>query len=257
MKKLPSRKFVPAHFPSGIDVDRLNRSLLIAVQKAARKWQENPPQEESVFLSRLIENLKLPRGGCDVGLEKPMLTVSDVYYLHRKGEKQTDQYGADLAVTLRIGKSWTKTAIFQLKKSDEYKLQLNRDDLKAAAEDERISKRSFIMAIDQQRLGVRLEKIEKLKTVYDNSPAENKTFHTTSWRPLSDWFLKWLRCELSPASSNRDPNSIERLLAAFRIEQPEQFDDFDLGHEEINTEDLWHVPAKIWIETTIQPDEEA
>lgn len=239
--------------PLDLDVDRLNHALLNAVQKAARKWKENPPNEETVFLSRLLENIRRPWGGCDVGLKNPMYVVSEVYNLHRKGEKKTDQFGADLAVTLRIGKTWTKTAIFQLKKSNEYKLELDADDLKAADEDERIAERSFVLSVDEGRLGIRLQKIEQLKQIYEESPAKSQTFHTSRWLALTDWFREWLQCKQAPASSPTDPNAVETLLEAFRLGPLKPDSDFD--YEPGEGDHLRYVPARQWLQTSIQSPE--
>lgn len=235
--------------PLNIDVDRLINIVLTDVQRAAKEWKNGRPLDEAAFMNNLTRVLGRKRRGCDVGKTSPMRATSQLYYLHREETDSSDKYGADLAVTLRIGKSWTKTAIFQLKKTKDYKCTLDKADLKAADEDKRISERSFLLAIDEDRLGVRLEKIQGLQEEFMKAGKKRKVFHASGWSYLSDWLRAWLRCELSPLTSSSDPNPVEGLLEAFRWDGPEPSDEFDF--EPADVEHLESVPAESWLKIAI------
>jgi hypothetical protein len=66
-----------------------------------------------------------------------MKMESSLAMLHRKGSKQVDQFGSDLAVTVRVvGDPFVKTALFQLKRSTGQNCELERRQLEAATTDQ-------------------------------------------------------------------------------------------------------------------------
>jgi hypothetical protein len=176
-----------------------------------------------------------------------MKVDSSTYVLHRKGKNQTDKYGADLAVTLDVDGIWRKTVIFQLKKSNGYKVGLNGDDLKAASEDPLIAERSFVLAIDEERLGVRIAKVEGLSTKLEESGQKSMTFDTNTWRFLHEWLVEWLRCGLAPQSPTDGDPGVEGLLDAFRVEPIE--DEEEYYFQPADVRHLESVPARAWLQT--------
>lgn len=229
MSNGPAKKGQP---PPNIDADRLIKLILNEVDIAARGWRDGDPQDEMAFMNRLTERLKRKRRKCDVGESSPMKAESTTYVLHRKGINQKDKYGADLAVTLDVEGGWRKTAIFQLKKCKGYELNLDLDDLMGAKEDSLIATRSFVMAIDEDRLGIRLEKVETLLKEF-NHKQKSKTFDANSWTYLNDWLSRWLRCELSLPSPIDDSPSVEGLLEAFRKKPIEVDEDYPLDRKSV------------------------
>jgi hypothetical protein len=235
--------------PPNLDADKLIQFIQREVSVAALGWQNGDPQDEVAFMNRLTELLKKRRRQCDVGKISPMKAKSSTYVLHRKGPRQTDQYGADLAVTLDVGESWRKTVIFQLKKCQNYEVSLNADDLKGAKEDPRIAERSFVLAIDEERLGVRLQKTEVLQKEFAESKTKTQIFDANGWIYLHDWLSRWLRCELSPKSEMNDGAGVESLLEAFRkkpidVDESYPFEPGDVGHLET-------IPARVWFQSNI------
>lgn len=180
-----------------------------------------------------------------MGKASPMKVDSSTYVLHRKGTNQTDKFGADLAVTLDVSRTWRKTAIFQLKKSNGYKVGLDGDDLKAASEDLLIAERSFVLAVDEERLGVRIEKVVGLNSKLQGSGQKSMTFDTNTWRFLHEWLDEWLRCELAPPSPTDGSPGVEGLLESFRVEPIE--DDDEVYFERSDVSRLELIPARAWL----------
>jgi len=237
--------------PTNLDVDRLTAILLDDVKVAAQRWKSGRPLDESAFLSHLTGVLNRNRKGCDVGKTRRMRAKTQLYFLHREESDCSDKYGADLAVTLKIGRTWIKTAIFQLKKSKHYKFTIDSVDLKSSAEDERIADRSFLLAIDENRLGVRLEKITELnKHLKSLGGQKSMTCRADQWIGLSDWLGRWLKCELSPPTQIHDPNPVEGLLEAFRYDGPEPEEEFSFEAE--NVDHLTVPPSKTWMKVSVQ-----
>jgi hypothetical protein len=153
------------------------------------------------------------------------------------------QFGSDLAVTLQLGPAWVKTAFFQLKTAKSLKVVLNRADLKGATEDVRVAERSFVLAIDQDRLSIRIRKTSDLKIPPQQT---SKTFDTTAWNSLTDWLGKWLRCELSPPSDPNADDGVESLLTSFIALSKKRDNLLDFDSELVDLEAPR--PAQTWIQ---------
>jgi hypothetical protein len=113
----------------------------------------------------------------------------------------------------------------------------------------RVWNRAFALAIDQDRQGVR---IEKLSTIEPTFPAgqQSKTFDTTQWEFLTLWLHKWLSCDIGEATDLTDPNAIEKALQRY-VDTEEENDTwispwgFDTT---INSESKSEIiPAKAWL----------
>jgi hypothetical protein len=130
---------------------------------------------------------------------------------------------------------------------------LNEDDVKAAKEDPLIADRSFILAIDEERLGVRIAKVDRLNRTFKASKNKSVAFDTNKWLFLYEWLDQWLRCGLAPNSPTDGSPGPEGLLEGFRSEPIEVDEDYpfepaDIGH-------LDYVPARIWFQAGLQEKE--
>ena len=202
-------------FPLNFDFDRFVRWVLEDVAAALSGWVRGRPTDETALLNRLTERLTLRREGCDVGLTSRVQLLPEAVILHRKGVQQVDRFGADLAVTLFTPLSrFGKTAFFQLKKSTGFSAHLERSQLNEALVEPRIAKRSFVLAVDEEHLGIRVAKVEKLIRLIP-ARAKSHKFRCTEWSFLTNWLWRWLSCEEAPSSDFTSGNAVERVLESF------------------------------------------
>lgn len=210
-----------SNFPANMDLDKVVRLALEDVNKAVAGWIKGVPRDEVALLNRLTERLSRRRRGCDVGLEYPMSCSVQMANLHRQGDNQADLYGSDLAITFSVdGNTYLKTALFQLKKSSSLKVELKHKQLCEASFCEVIANRSFVVAIDENRQGLRINGLLPLKETFPAGQDKHQ-INTTSWISLTEWLNGWLSCSIGPASDPSDPDSIETLLEYYREELPE------------------------------------
>jgi hypothetical protein len=78
--------------------------------------------------------LSRKRRSCDIGGLNASRVVNQIALLHRKGDGNTDKFGADLAVTLSIADGiLLKTALFQVKVGDAFTASFARSQLEEAS----------------------------------------------------------------------------------------------------------------------------
>ena len=233
----------------------LTEAALGDVHKAKQRWLAGQPRSEEAFMNQLTSVLTRARRGCDIGVHYRVVMKHQLAFLHRRGERQTDLYGADLALTVHISDPrLTKTALFQIKRSDVYKVRIEREQLEHALADARTRERSFALAVDRMREGIRLAKSEDLLGEFGDQ--RSKEFDASLWHHVTNWLWKWLSCDIG--SESNDPtraDSIETLLRSFVVgrwtspweravpaaEVPEYPDD--------------SVPAISWLLLELQPGE--
>lgn len=204
-------------FPRNIDFDRMAYHVLGDVAYALNGWARGRPSDETALLNRLTEVLVRRRRGCDIGVNSRVIVVPQVAVLHRQGAQQIDRYGADLAVTLfSPAQRFAKTSFFQLKKTTSHVTQLERSQLEEAFVDTRIGERSFVFAVDETRLNVRIGKGATLRAAF---PAEQAThqFDTTEWDSLALWLWSWMSCREAPSSDLTSLSAVERLIAELAV----------------------------------------
>jgi len=243
-------------FPETIDFDKVADHALTDAGTAMRNWIKGTPRSEEAFMNQLTGELARGRRGCDVGVRQRVDMTVQQYMLHRQGSSQTDKFGADLAVTIVIRNlpnesgPYVKTALFQLKKSEGYRVKVKKNQLDDAAEDIRIYDRSYVLATDEVRQGYRLHEIDSLRIEFDpgsESDDPTKTFKGWKWTCLTNWINDWFSCDEGPESDPEDPDSIESLLEEFIVEDDvnsawaSRDDDSPLDFPE----DL--IPAKTWL----------
>ena len=173
-------------FPEILDFDRVACQALREIGTAVNGWLSGQPHEEVALMNRITEQLSRGRRNCDVGVRVPVAMESKVYQLHRRGSQGQDQYGADFAVTISVPESdWIKTALFQMKRSSDASIVVQKHQIEAARVD-RIFKRTFVFAVDEQRGLMRLKSACEIQADF---PADQNT-HTVDcshWHGLVYW----------------------------------------------------------------------
>lgn len=235
-----------------IDFDKILRASFFEIGIAISGWLNGQLLEEVALMSRITERLSRQRNSCDVGIELPVSMDCKVHKLHRRGLNQTDKYGSDLAITVTLNGSsiFLKTALFQLKKSTNLRVGLEKEQLQDALIEHRIAERSFVFAVDESRQCTRIAEIEALITQYNNQ--KTKQFDTSEWMGLSQWLLKWLSCEIGKPSVPGDPHSVESLLQSFLIEPP-VYDAWTDESLPAIPED--YLPARAWVQMKFEKKE--
>jgi hypothetical protein len=215
------------------DIDKFLAVVLSDVMSAISGWLNGRPLDEVVLMNRLTEVLGRRRRGCDVGLQTPIELKCRVFLLHRQGNKQTDRYGSDLAITVYTkDRSLIKTVLFQLKRSSDLSTVLDKQQIDDAMIDDRVADRAFVFAADDTRFCIRVKPIREINSFFHGNQKQ-QTFYTGDWHGLSKWVIEWMECSIGPNSDPSDPNSIENLLEKYVIEhvpfQPwERGPDYDL-----------------------------
>lgn len=194
-------------------------------------------------MNRITARLSRDRRKCDVGVRVPVAMESELYQLHRRGSQGQDQYGADLAITISVPElSWIKTALFQLKCSNDARVVVEDHQMQEAARDSRILERAFVAAVDEQRGLIRIESTSEIRTVF---PVGQKT-HTmdcSHWHGLVHWLHQWLGCNIGAESKSGDPEGVETLLESFVLQPipPEAVGGLATEHSEN------YLPARSWL----------
>jgi len=211
-------------FPSGLDFDRVLAETLNTVQVAITGWQKGGLHSEEPLMSRLSEQFSRPRRGCDVGSSVPMRMTSQVALLHRKGDNNRDKYGADLAITVFIEPAgFLKTALFQLKVSEDFTAKFERAQLNDALADAKTGDRTFVLVADRTRLRTRVNDAAGVRAMF-NGDAATLTRNCADWNTLGQWLSKWLACEVGLPSTSNDANGVEPLLSQYIVERADQTD---------------------------------
>lgn len=231
-----------------INLDLVVQSLLDDMVHATNGWLNGEPKDEPALMNRITERLSRNRRKCDIGVGHPVEVVTDFFRLHREGPRQTDQYGADLAVTIRVAEiDLTKTVFFQLKVSHHYKARLTLGQLQQPSAFPGVKERSFVLAVDDPGRGYRVEATRKCESEVQTG-YESSEFDTSKWEYLTEWVIAWLECKNAPESDTSDPNAVEVLLEKYRQAAIKDYD------EEIIAANLPRdvVPAKNWLRFTFQ-----
>jgi hypothetical protein len=181
-----------------------------------------------------------------------MTVQTSLAMLHRKGPGQTDKYGCDLAVTLRVEPgAFRKTALFQFKRSANFSVAVKKSQLDDATGDARIGPRAYVLALEEVRQALRVESMAVLDSSFDSQ--KEKTFDALTWSSVAEWLYGWLRCDIGPSSLGADDDGVEGLLKEFVVEPPEitLFDDV----ERVGLDGVDLIPARAWLQILIVPAE--
>lgn len=237
-------------FPHTINFDRVAQNTLADLGTAVGGWLKGHPRDEVALMNRVTERLARRRRGCDVGTHVPVVMQSSLAILHRKGPKQVDRYGCDLAITVSIeDEDFIKTALFQFKKSTEYRCVLERAQLFDAVRDPRIGPRSFALAADEVRGAIRISPIATIVNAFDPT-QKSKTFTVADWTCVTNWIQEWLSCGIGLPSDPNDVHSVEALLRAYTIDHERDLWDQDEAVFGADFPDDF-LPARAWLKIVL------
>ena len=234
-------------FPQELDMDRVLGEALKGIQIAANGWLAGQPTSEEPLMSRLTEEFTRRRRQCDVGVRVPVGMTAKIAYLHRRGHHQTDAYGADLAITIEIpDRSFRKTALFQIKVSENFSARIERKQLETALKDYRTRDRSFVLVADRVRERMRVTSVnDAIGLIKDEDVTA--TIDCAQWMTMSEWIIRWISCELGPASTDDGAQSVELLLQHFNIEPSGDWES-PWGNGDPQEYPDNQLPAKAWLE---------
>ncbi len=231
-----------------VDFDKVLDIAIYDIRSAITGWLSGQPRDEVALMNRLTEKMGRRRRGCDVGIEHKVVMICKTSILHRKGVNQVDRFGSDVALSVSLnGTDILKTALFQLKRSSELNLSLEKRQLDDACIDRRTENRSFIFAVDDVRHCIRINSIEPLRSEF-NPTQETKTFNSRDWDGLSQWIYNWLSCNIGDPSDPSDQNSVESLLNSFSVEPDQVTWGYQAEHE--LPDDF--LPARSWLHMIFQ-----
>lgn len=241
---LPIReKLIILPIPQNIDFDKIATIALQEMTSAMGDWLKGRPTDEVALMNHVTGHLGRHRRGCDVGIRQEVRVISEITLLHRRGEKQVDQYGADLAVTVVIeDASWMKTALIQFKKCSNFDVKIERAQLTDAIRDPRTEKRSFILVADEERTGLRVKSAESAYKEFVSDKVQ--TFDCSQWPFFTQWLWDWLSCTEGEKSVKDEDNSIEAMLQPFVSEEQWVADWLSSDTSE---EDDDYLPARAWL----------
>jgi hypothetical protein len=222
----------------------------VALGKAVSGWRRGSPLDESALLNRLTEVFST-QGRTDYGLKVPVEIQKQIYTLHRQGPRQTDLYGADLAVTIDFPyMGLTKTALLQLKASSALSVQVERRQLEDARAFSAGWPNSFVMAVDRERGGVRITEAAPL--LRDCGEDATHSFDAASWYSATEWLHKWMCCDVGTPSTPEKQGSLEGALARFAPLRNRLPWRFERSEEPADTD---RPPARAWLYLRFVPTE--
>ncbi|MCD1261420.1 hypothetical protein B5M42_021700 [Paenibacillus athensensis] len=206
-----------------INLDKVLAAVLKDMEEATTGWLKGDPSSEEAFLNRITEKLSARRR-CDVGLLRKKSVVVESYNLHRKGPRQTDKFGSDFAITVDIpSDAFTKTALFQIKKSHNFTSTIEKRQLEQALLNNPIGKRSFVLSVDDPKGAIRIQEVEHIYGQFPKN-VQSSAFHIEDWYSLGDWLVRWMDCKVGAGNRPQDPPPIEALLENEKIEGMQAFD---------------------------------
>lgn len=203
--------------PRGVNFDKIVYAVIEDIADAIDGWSAGASREEPSLLNRISEKLKRKRNKCDIGTSHPMEMTVDYFELHRKGTRQTDQYGSDLAITFEIVNAGIKkTVFFQMKVSNKHQMTLVSDQLLQPSAFPGVAERSFVFAVDEVWKSCRVRHTSACAGEIPENHA-TKQFDVSQWDLLAEWIPAWFRCDKAPPTKETDPIKVEGLLDAYKL----------------------------------------
>ena len=237
-------------FPRELDFDSVLSKALPALWDAIGKWKKGQPKSEEALMNQITGALARDRRGCNVGNNGHVTMRAQSALLHRRGHNQVDLYGADLAVTVFIDSiPFVKTAFFQLKKSNDFRTQIESIQISQASAYSGIKERSFALIVDES---VNSFRIRHISDIEPEIPAgqNSKQFDCSRWSFFSEWLWNWLSCDTGAPTDINNPNKVENLLTKF-IQQDNWDSPWGSSFEEplnLSDDELPDIlPCKAWL----------
>lgn len=236
------------NFVDEIDLDKLVSHLCLAMWFPLRQWFHGFYLSELIYLEHFfVLDRKRPLN-LDIGLRRKVLFTLSLHNLHRQAPDQSDIYASDFALTIDVAGSqrWTKTALFQLKVSENQKVRLEKKQLGVALMNTLIAPRSFVAAIDRNRCTQRIAKTEDILAAERDNNHKTFTVDAVSWLASSDWVFRWIRCEHGVLSDEQHGGlGTEELLNAF-VSRGARNPYFDSARETPESPELVGITARNW-----------
>lgn len=155
---------------NSVDFDKIAAIGYSKAANAVRQWIDGRILEEPALLNHTIGQFKQTRRGCDIGVKNVIEGKTKLFTLHRKGVKQIDKFGSDLAVTVKIDSiDFCKTAFFQFKKSKGLETTLQKDQLLECLKMNTVFERSFAFVADENRQCIRLKSLAEIDSTFDKA----------------------------------------------------------------------------------------
>lgn len=220
---------------------RLNRIGLQVTESADTDWRAGHILNEEPLLSSLVRNCEGRFFEWDFPLADEFLNDflsfgphvlrrailrmlrrrrvrCDIEILHRKGAKNSDRFGADLAFSLEAD-GFKKLAVVQTKISDNGRAKIELNQLNAMLKSDLPTDCLFVLASERSQFDYRLKAATKVPTKpRKNSKAKNptKTLKTEKWLPFVDWWADWLRCEVGGMTEAEFSEGVKLLSQLMR-----------------------------------------
>ena len=198
-----------------IDFDKVALPLLKEISVAISLWLKGAPRSESALTNRITELLGRERRQCEVGVYPGTTLKLEKYLLDRQALDNSDLYGADIAITVIVNSpssSIIKTALIQLKVSDDFEVRLDFRQMLDGIINTITAERAFVLAVDRERRGA--IRVRMTKEIYDpHSSFQTRGFNTENWMTFTPWLHDWLACRIGAPSDPTDPRSIETALS--------------------------------------------
>lgn len=235
-----------------IDQDKLLIPVVGMFRRPFPFWINRYFNREEFFLDELFR-IARDEGplSLDVGLRKEIQMLAWIFPLHRAGPRQGDEFGSDFAITLDVVGTgrWIKTALFQVKTSENQSLNLERDQLEEAIKEPRLKDRAFVMAADRARLTIRIEETARLLGAFPTPTQKSHVCDASVWHPSTEWMRAWLRCDTGVLSDPLDL-WLERLLNSYAIRPGSEY--FEYDDQPRSAQDMG-ITAKVLVSTSNQP----
>jgi hypothetical protein len=204
-----------------LNLDKAVAYGIQAAYQAMRGWLRGRPLDEVALMNRIVE--KLVYSKCPPWRSPAYYLDRRLFLLHRQGKKQVDKYGADFAVTLNLFATrdfeqeglkpsvFSKTALFQLKKGDNYNAKLNRAQLTQAGI---FADRSFVLYAHETAGEYRIKASTELLAEFTSTQQKSKTFkNVRDWYTLTEWLVLWLTCQQGVFSEDDERQATEAELS--------------------------------------------
>jgi hypothetical protein len=226
------------HPIENFDPDKLLEHVLPRIRTALEGWQRGMAADEPSLMNQITAQFSTNRNrSCDIGKNGKLTVESRIYELHRKGDRSTDKFGSDLAVTVSTDGAH-KTCFIQFKCSQTDSVKLVKAQLDDASV-QHVEGRACVLCVNRERESIRIKLIEDLLKVFPAGQS-TATFHTEEWMSFHKWLISWIACEVGLPSDVGSGQNIEKMLTSFFINTIE------------NSVGMWNFPedyspSKAWL----------
>jgi len=125
-------------------------------------------------------------------------------------------------------------------------MRIERGQLNQALADCRTQDRSFVLVADKLRQRMRVRSVsDAIQLIHTGH--ETAQIDCARWMTVSEWLTRWISCDVGPISRMDDVRSVEKLLEAFVVEAPDDWER-PWGHGDAADYPSDQIPARAWLE---------